>query len=111
NFPTSNMKTFKITLIIIVSLVVIIIASAYIYFSDARLKSIILPIASDALGTEVTADHMSLSLFRNFPSVGVRAEGVRIVHDVDNPLEQLESMHIAVRLIPLISNKLDISRL
>jgi len=105
------MKTFRTVLIVFMSLVVIIIASAYIYFSDARLKSIILPIATDALGTEVTADRMSLSLFRNFPSVGVRAEGVRIVNERDNPLEQLESMHIAVRLFPLMSSKLDISRL
>jgi len=105
------MKKFKITLIIFISLVVIIIASAYIYFNDARLKSIILPIASEALGTQVTADNMSLSLFRNFPSIGVRAEGVRLVNDKDNPLEELESAHIAVRLFPMLSNKLDISRL
>jgi hypothetical protein len=105
------MKLFRNIAIGLIALFIIAIAGAYIYFTDARLKSIFLPIASETLGTEVTASSMSLSLFRHFPSASVEVRGLAFGDTLDKPLQDMESMAFAVKIFPLFSNKLDIARL
>ncbi len=105
------MKLFRNIVIGLLGLFILLIAGTYIYFTDARLKSMILPIASEALGTEVTAESMSLSLFRHFPSASVEIRGLALGDTLDKPLQDMESMSFAVKIFPLFSNKLDIARL
>ncbi len=105
------MKLFRNTAIGILSLILLAIIGTYLYFTDARLKSILLPIASESLGTEVTATSMSLSMFRHFPSASVEIRGLSLGDANDKPLQDMEAMSFAVKILPLLSNKLDISHL
>jgi hypothetical protein len=105
------MKLFRNIALAIVGVLVLVVIGAYAYFTDARLKEIILPVASDALGLEVTAESLSLSLFRHFPSASVQIKGLSLGESVDKPLQDIESVSIAVKIIPLLSNNLDVTRL
>jgi hypothetical protein len=105
------MKWFRNITIGIVGLIILLVAGTYIYFNDTRLKALILPVASDVLGTEVTATSISLSLFRHFPSASVEIEGLAFGDTLDKPLKNMESMSFAVKIFPLFSNKLDIAQL
>ena len=105
------MKLFRNITISVVCAVFLLMAGTYIYFNDARLKALMLPLASEALGTEVTATSISLSLFRHFPSASVEIKGLSLGESADNPLQDMESMSFAVKIFPLFLNKLDIARL
>ncbi len=105
------MKLVRNIAIGIAGLIILVIVGTYIYFTDARLKSLILPIASESLGTKVTATSMSLSLFRHFPSASIEVTGLSLGDTQDKPLQGMETMSFAVKIFPLLSNKLDISRL
>lgn len=105
------MKLLRNSLIVFVTLIVVIVAGAYLYFTDARLKSMILPVASESLGMEVSAESMSLSLFRHFPSAAVEIKGLSLGDATDKPLKSIETASFAVKIFPLLSNKLDITTL
>jgi len=105
------MKLFRNIALAIVGVIVLAIIGAYAYFTDARLKEMILPVASESLGSEVMATSMSLSLFRHFPSASVEIKGLALGDTLDKPLQEMESMSFAVKIFPLLSNKMDISHL
>jgi hypothetical protein len=105
------MKLFRNIALAIVGVLLLAIIGAYAYFTDARLKEMILPVASESLGSEVMATSMSLSLFRHFPSASVEIKGLALGDTLDKPLQEMESMSFAVKIFPLLSNKLDISHL
>lgn len=105
------MKLLRNIFFIFIGLIVLIVGGAYLYFTDARLKSMILPVASESLGMEVSAESMSLSLWRQFPSAAVEIKGLSLGDAEDKPLRDIETASFAVKIFPLLSNKLDITTL
>jgi uncharacterized protein involved in outer membrane biogenesis len=106
-----NMKRLSYVLLGLLVFLAILIGSVLLYFNDARLKRIILPMASSSLGMEVQAESMSLSLIRSFPRAGITVKGLQIGHPDSSFLQDLESLEMRLKILPLLSNTLDVDRL
>lgn len=105
------MKLFlKISAGILAFFIVVIIA-LNIYFTDERLKSMILPPVQDAIGTEVQVERLSLTFFRTFPRFGVEMDNFVLPDPNGDPVVELENLLIGVELFPLFRNELSISQL
>lgn len=104
------MKTFLKIIGGIIALIIILIIVLHFYFTNARLKEMVMPRLNEALGRQVSVDHLSFSILTTFPQVGLDVEGVAI--PADQPKDTLAWLHqltIKVDLIPLISKKVQIA--
>ena len=105
------MKTFlKIIGGIAVVMIALLIFLNF-YFTDERLRSMILPQVQEAAGSEVEIDAMSITFFRTFPRFGLDMQGLRIPDPNGDPVASFESILLSVELFPLIRNEVNISRL
>ena len=100
----------KITAGILAFFIVVIIA-LNIYFTDERLKSMILPPVQEAIGTEVEVERLSLTFFRTFPRFGVEMDHFVLPDPQGDPVLVLDNLLIGVELMPLLRNELSISQL
>lgn len=82
-----------------------------LYFTDERLRSMILPQVQETAGSEVEIDEMSITFFRTFPRFGLDMEGLRIPDPTGEPVASFESILLSVELFPLLKNEVNISRL
>lgn len=105
------MKRFSYILLGIFTFLVITVISTLLYFTDARLKSIILPAASTTLGMDVQAESMSLSLIRSFPRAGITIKGLQVGHPDSSFLRDVNTLEMRFKIFPLLSNTLDMERL
>lgn len=105
------MKTFLKILAGFLVLLILIIAALNIYFTDTRLKNMILPQVSETLGTDVQVERMSLTFFRTFPQFGVEMDNFLLPDPQGNAVVSLDELIIGVRLFPLFRNELSVSRL
>ena len=53
---------------------IVLLVGLNLYFTNDRLKSMILPEVRSAVGTEVQVEQMSLTFFRTFPQFGVELQ-------------------------------------
>jgi hypothetical protein len=105
------MKTFlKIAAGIFVFFLVLIIA-LNLYFTDDRLKNMILPQVQEAAGTEVQVERMSLTFFRTFPRFGIELENLAVPTPDGEPFISADEILVSVELFPLFRNELSIARL
>lgn len=105
------MKLFlKILAGIAIFLVVLIIA-LNLYFTDERLKSMILPEIQETVGTNVQVEKMSITFFRTFPQFGLEMEQFVLPDPDGNNVMTLDEMIIGVHLIPLLRDEISISEL
>ncbi len=106
------MKTFLKILGGIVALFLILVVALHFYFTDARLKEMVVPRLDEALGRTVSVEHLSFSLLTTFPNVGLDVEGVAIPGDQpQDTLISLKQLTVKVELIPLISKNIRIAGL
>ncbi|MEX0928336.1 MAG: AsmA-like C-terminal region-containing protein, partial [Balneolales bacterium] len=106
------MKIFLWIAGVITGLLVMTLIALNIYFTDARLKSMIMPQLEETAGREIMVESMSLTFFRTFPNFGVLADQILVPDDQGGTLASLEQMVIAVNIIPyLTSNEIHLSRL
>lgn len=103
------MKTLLKILGVIAGIFIILILVLKLYFTDQRLKSMIMPKVDDALGRKVQVDHLSLTFFETFPHIGLSMKGLTIPGEHRDTLASLKDLVVAVKLFPLISKKVDIS--
>ena len=104
----------KIFLKIIGGIAVVIVALLIflnLYFTDERLRSMILPQVQEATGSEVEIDEMSITFFRTFPRFGLDMQGLRIPDPNGEPVASFESIMLSLELIPLLRSEVNISRL
>jgi len=107
-----TMKTFLKIIGGIVVLILISVAALHFYFTDARLKEMVVPRLNEALGRQVSVDHLSFSILSTFPNVGLDVEGVAIPGDQPrDTLISLKQLTVKVELLPLISKNVRISGL
>jgi uncharacterized protein involved in outer membrane biogenesis len=106
------MKTALKIVGIIFALLIILIIGLNLYLTDERIKNLILPQVNESIGREVQVDRMSFTLFRTFPNAGVSITNLRIPGETDrDTLASFSELLVAVKLLPLISGEIQVSRL
>lgn len=105
------MKLFLKILAGFLVLFIVLLAGLNIYFTDDRLKSMILPEVREATGSQVEVDRMSLTFFRTFPQFGVELEGMLLPDPDGEIVASLDELLVGVELFPLMRNEISISRL
>ena len=90
---------------------IVLLVGLNLYFTNDRLKSMILPEVRSAVGTEVQVEQMSLTFFRTFPQFGVELQNFELPDPDGETVASLEELLVGVELFPLLSNEISISHL
>ena len=101
---------FKILAGVLVAFILLLLG-LNLYFTNDRLKSMILPEVRQAVGTEVQVDEISLTFFRTFPRFGVELQNFVLPGTDGDTVASLDELLVGVELFPLLSNEISISRL
>lgn len=105
------MKLFLKILAGVLIFFILFLVGLNLYFTNDRLKSMILPEVRSAVGTEVQVEQMSLTFFRTFPQFGVELQNFVLPDPDGETVASLEELLVGVELFPLLSNEISISRL
>jgi len=105
-----KLKIFAISLlgIVVVGYLLLFIA-ARILFPPERLKEIITPKISEAVGREVSIEDVGLSVF---PGLSLNAEGLTIANAEgfsDKPLLKVGDLYLNVKLLPLLRKRVEVA--
>ncbi|CAN5272727.1 AsmA-like C-terminal region-containing protein [soil metagenome] len=105
------MKLFLKILAGILLFFIILIIGLNLYFTDERLKSMILPEVRETVGTDVQVDRMSLTFFRTFPRFGVELSDFILPDPDGDPVVTFEELLVGIELFPLLRDEVSISQL
>jgi uncharacterized protein involved in outer membrane biogenesis len=105
------MKLFLKILAGILLFFIILVIGLNIYFTDERLKNMIMPQVNETLNREVQVDRMSITFFKTFPRFGLQMNGFMLPDDQSDPVASFESLIAAVRVFPLLRDEISINRL
>lgn len=105
------MKIFLKILAGLVIFFVILVIGLNLYFTDERLKNMILPEVREATGSEIQVDNMSITFFRTFPRFGLEMDGIQMPDPSGNPVATIEEVLLSVELYPLFRDEIAVSRL
>ena len=106
------MKLFLKILAAVVALFIVIIVGLNLYFTDDRLKSMVLPEVNETIGREVEVETMSVTFFRTFPRFGISIGNFVLPSDNDQPhVASLDELLVSVKLFPLIGGEIAIGEL
>jgi hypothetical protein len=105
------MKTFLKIFAGFIILLTIIIVALNLYFTDDRLKGMILPEVRAITGSDVQVENMSLTFFRTFPQFGVELKNFLLPTPEGDTLATVDDLIVGVELLPLIRSELSISKL
>lgn len=101
------------TIIVSIPVVLILVAAigAKLYFTDQRLKALLVPRLEETLHRKVTLSGMSLSVF---PSLAVEVDSLAIANPSgsgfgETPFVALDRLILSVRLAPLLSGNVEVS--
>jgi uncharacterized protein involved in outer membrane biogenesis len=107
-------KKAKTWLIILATPVVLIFGAAIalkLYFTNERLKALLVPRIEEATGRQVTINDMSLSVF---PIIALDVRGLTLANKPrfsDRPLLSLDRVLVDVKLMPLFDKRVEVSSL
>lgn len=90
---------------------IVLLVGLNLYFTNDRLKSMILPEVRSAVGTDVQVDQMSLTFFKTFPQFGLELQNFVLPDPNGETVASLEELRVGVELFPLLRNEISISRL
>lgn len=105
------MKKLLITLSVFLTLLILLIAGLNLYFTDDRLRDMILPQVKNATGSDVQVEEMSVTFFRTFPRFGLEVEGVTVPDPQNNPVATIDNLVLSLELFPLFNDEISLSRL
>ncbi|REL33116.1 AsmA family protein [Rhodohalobacter sp. SW132] len=105
------MKLFLKILAGILIFFIVLIIGLNLYFTDDRLKSMILPQVQETVGTDVQVERMSLTFFRTFPQFGVELDTFVLPDPDGAPVVTFDQLLVGVELFPLLRNEVSISQL
>ncbi len=105
------MKTFLKILAGFIILLTVVIVALNFYFTDERLKNMILPEVRAVTGSDVQVEKMSLTFFRTFPQFGVELENFLLPTPEGDTLATVDDLLVGIELLPLFRSELSISRL
>jgi len=105
------MKTFL--KIIAGTLIFLILAGIGLnfYFTDERLKNMVLPKVQEATGSEVQVENMSITFFRTFPNFGVQLNSIRIPDPDGKAVATADELLLSLDLYSLFGDQISISNL
>src|SRR5690554_5661400 len=92
-------------------LVVVTLVALNLYFTDERLKSMILPELREVVGTEIEVENMSLTFFKTFPQMGVELNGFVLPDPDGNPVARLEELVVGIQILKFLNDEISISEL
>lgn len=105
------MNTFLKVAAAVLGLIIVIMIGLNFYFTDERLREMIIPRVQESTGAQVSAEKLSLTFFRTFPRFGVEVGNLVIPDQEGDTLFSANELLVSVELFPLIRNELSISRL
>lgn len=105
------MKLFLKILAGFLIFIIVAVIGLNLYFTDDRLKSMILPEIQETVGTEVEVERISLTFFKTFPRFGVELDQFMLPDPEGEPVASLEQMILGVELFPLLRSELSVSQL
>jgi len=105
------MKLFLKILAGLVIFFIVLLIGLNLYFTNERLRGLILPEVRSAVGTEVQVDQMSLTFFKTFPQFGVELQNFVLPDPNGETVASLEELLVGVELFPLLRNEISISHL
>lgn len=105
------MKTFLKILAGFIIFFAVLIIGLNLYFTDDRLKNMILPEIRQATGSDVQVDNMSITFFRTFPRFGLEMDGIQLPDPSGNPVANIEQVLVSLELYPLFRDEIAVSRL
>ena len=105
------MKLFLKILAGLLIFFIVLLVGLNLYFTNDRLKSMILPEVRNTVGTEVQVEQMSLTFFRTFPQFGVELQNFELPDPDGETVASLDELLVGVELFPLLSNEISISHL
>ncbi len=105
-----KLKIFAISLLgIVVGGYLLLFIAARMLFPPERLKEIITPKISEAVGREVSIEDVGLSVF---PGLSLNAHGLTIANAEgfsDKPLLKVEDLYLNVKLLPLLRKRVEVA--
>lgn len=104
-------RTWLIIAAVPVVLLGVAVIALKLYFTNERLKELLVPQIESATGRQVAINDISLSVF---PSIGLDVRGLSIANKPgfsEQPMLDLERMLIDVKLWPLFSKRVEIASL
>jgi hypothetical protein len=105
------MKTFlKIIAGILIFLILAGIGLNF-YFTNERLKDMVLPKVREATGSEVQVENMSITFFRTFPSFGVQLDSIQVPDLDGEPVATVDELLLSLDFYSLFGDQISISNL
>lgn len=105
------MKTFlKIIASILIFLILVGIGLNF-YFTDERLKEMVLPKVREATGSDIQVENMSITFFRTFPSFGVEIDSIQVPDPEGEPVASADELLLSLDFYSLFGDQISISNL
>lgn len=105
------MKRFLQILAGFLLVLILLLVGLNLWFTDERLREMILPAIRESVGTEVEIGELSITFFRTFPRLGLQMQEFRLPDEQNETVATFDRMIVAVRLFPLLKKEISISRL
>lgn len=105
------MKKLLITLSVLLAILILLIAGLNLYFTDDRLRDMILPQVKEASGSDVQVENMSITFFKTFPRFGLELDGVTVPDQQNRPIATIDELVLSLELIPLFREEISLSQL
>jgi len=101
-------KAVGIVAVVVLVLAVGAVLSVRVFFPPEKVRRLAVEKASEALGSEVSLDDARISLF----PLGIEVRGLRVANRAaeDPPLIDLREAKVSMRLLPLLSRRIEIAR-
>jgi hypothetical protein len=81
------------------------------YFTDERLKNIVLPKVREATGSDVQVENMSITFFRTFPSFGVELNSILVPDPEGESVATADELLLSLDFYSLFGDQISISNL
>jgi len=105
------MKKFGIIIASIVGLILILVLAVNLYFTDERLREMIMPVAQEYVGENFSIQELDLSILGSLPNVGLKINKADLKTPEGNPIAAFDQLIVEVKLIPLLSSAIEFDRI
>ena len=106
------MKKVAIGFGVFIGLIGILILGVNLYFTDARLKDLIIPQVKELTGKTIGIDELSLHIVSTFPNAGLVMKGVFVEGDKStDTLAFIAELEVDIKLKPLLSSHIEFDKI
>lgn len=105
------MKKFGIILGSIVGLILVLVLAVNLYFTDERLRDMVMPVAKDYVGENFSIQELDLSILGSLPNVGLKINKADLKTPEEQPVASFDQLIVEVKLIPLLSSAIEFDKI